>query len=304
LEQSDCVVATSPQEAEYLRQLVSDQGRIKIIPCGINAAHFGSITKEIARQNLNIAPRFQVVLYVGRFDPRKGIETLVKACAQLPQPFQLYLVGGSQEGGSDCQEQQRIRSLVKTLGLESFTIFTGRVSQQELPAYYAAADVCVVPSYYEPFGLVAIEAMAARTPVIASNVGGLRHTVVHNQTGWLVPPRDVKALAAALRKLLSQPGKVQAFGQKGQEWVESRFSSGAVAGQILALYQSLPSAETTLEGVQTRTLITALQQRIQQKLGLKKSGKEIEAIDLAALEKLIRVLRAGVTAPNDQLYNF
>jgi D-inositol-3-phosphate glycosyltransferase len=305
LEQSDCVVATSPQEAENLRQLVSVQGRIEIIPCGINANHFGSVSQEIARQNLNIDPEAKVVLYVGRFDSRKGIETLIKACSQLSSPFLLYLVGGSRKGGSDCQEQQRIGSLVKTLGLEPQTIFTGRVSQEDLPSYYAAADVCVVPSYYEPFGLVAIEAMAAGTPVIASEVGGLRHTVVHNRTGLLVPPRNVEALGAALGEILSQPEKLQSLGRAGREWVESRFSSGAVAGQVLSLYQSLTPEKTTPEVVlPTRSLITALQKRIQQELGLKKSNRLGESKHLAALEKLILVLQEGVRVDRDRLYNF
>lgn len=305
LEQCDCVVATSPQEAENLRQLVSAQGRIEIVPCGINAAHFGSVSQEIARQKLNIDPEMPVILYVGRFDPRKGIETLVKACARLSGPFLLYLVGGSRDGGSDCQEQERIRSLGKTLGLESKIIFTGRVSQTDLPAYYAAADVCVVPSYYEPFGLVAIEAMAAGTPVVASDVGGLRYTVVHNRTGLLVPPRNVEALGKALGELLAQPEKLQSLGRSGREWVESRFSSGAVAKQILSLYQSLSPEKSALEGVlPTRSLITALQKRIQQELGLKKGNKEGESGHLAAMEKLILVLQEGVKVSRDQLYNF
>lgn len=179
LEQADYVISTSPQEAEDLRQLISQYGRIKVIPCGINTEHFGSVSKEVARQQLGIDADSQIILYVGRFDPRKGVETLVRACANLPLTFQLYLVGGSREDGADFQEQQRIQTLVNDLGLEAVTVFTGRISQALLPAYYAAGDMCVVPSYYEPFGLVAIEAMAAGTPVIASNVGGLQHTVVH-----------------------------------------------------------------------------------------------------------------------------
>lgn len=83
------------------------------------------------------------------------------------------------------------------LGLEAVRVFTGQISQALLLAYYAAGDICVVPSCYEPFSLVAIEAMAAGTPVIASNVGGLQHTVVHGETGFSVPPRDFKALAIA-----------------------------------------------------------------------------------------------------------
>ena len=162
-----------------------------------------------------------------------------------------------------------------------------------------------MPSYYEPFGLVAIEAMAAGTQVVASDVGGLRHTVVHNRTGLLVPPRNAEALATALGELLARPEKRQSMGRLGREWVESRFSSGAVARQILSLYQSLTLEKSAPEGVlPTQSLITALQKRIQQELGLKKGNKESELRHLAAMEKLIQVLQEGVKVSREQLYNF
>ncbi|MEH2069710.1 MAG: glycosyltransferase [Nostoc sp.] len=227
LEQVDCVISISPQEAEDLRQLISQHGRIKVIPCGINTEHFGSINKEVARQQLGIALDSQIILYVRRFDPRKGVETLVKACASLLSAFQLYLVGGSREDGADFQEQQRIQALANELGLEAVTVFIGQISQALLPTYYAAGNVCVMPSYYEPFGLVAIEAMAAGTPVIASNVGGLQHTVVHGETGLLVPPRDSKALAIAIHNLLENPILRENYGNTAQNWVhEVIFSNG------------------------------------------------------------------------------
>lgn len=237
LEQADCVIATSPQEAITLRQWVSRKGQIRVIPCGINAQHFSSITKPAARQQLGIESNSRLILYVGRFDRRKGIETLVKACAKLPQPFQLYLVGGSRNDGSDAGEQQRIRTMVKELGLEAVTTFTGAISQAELPTYYAAADVCVVPSYYEPFGLVAIEAMASGTPVIASDVGGLQHSIVDNETGVLVPPHNEDLLAAAIADVFADPERWRILADAGQQRVHSQFSISAVTAQVHQLYQ-------------------------------------------------------------------
>jgi len=237
LEQADCVIATSPQEAITLRQRVSRKGQIRVIPCGINTQHFASVSKVDARQKLGIEPDSQMILYVGRFDRRKGIETLVQACAKRSQPFQLYLVGGSRNHGSDVGEQKRIRAIVKELGLEAVTTFTGAVSQQELPAYYAAADVCVVPSYYEPFGLVAIEAMATGTPVIASNVGGLQHSIVHNETGVLVPPHNEDLLAAAIADVFADPERWQILAEAGRQRVQSHFSISAVTAQVHQLYQ-------------------------------------------------------------------
>ncbi|MDF2387726.1 glycosyltransferase [Nostoc ellipsosporum NOK] len=290
LEQADCVISTSPQEAEDLRQLISQHGRIKVIPCGINTEHFGSINKKDARQELGIAPDSKIILYVGRFDRRKGVETLVQACASLPSGFKLYLVGGSRKGGTDFQEQQRIQNLVKELGLEAVTTFTGRISQALLPAYYAAGDVCIVPSYYEPFGLVAIEAMAARTPVIASDVGGLQHTVVHGETGLLVPPQDSNALKNAIASLLENCILREKYGNAAQNWVQSRFSTQGVAAQVHELYQSLTVDTFVQEIIQTKNLTPELEKQIQTLL----KSKALKSSEIKALEKIIDLFFNGI----------
>ena len=246
LEQVNCVVATSPQEEAHLHRYLSERGTVKIIPCGINTRRFSTVTQAAARQQFGIDPAAFVIVYVGRFDPRKGIETLVRACAQLQHSFQLYLVGGSREGSTDSIEQNRIQSLVKSLGIESQTIFTGRIAQNKLPPYYAAASVSVVPSHYEPFGLVAIEAMSAGTPVIASAVGGLCHTVIDYETGRLVPPQDPEALAAALQTAISDPSTWRGYGMAGQDWVQKSFGHTAVATQMHELYEALTSSAVKL----------------------------------------------------------
>ncbi|BAY92722.1 MULTISPECIES: glycosyltransferase [unclassified Tolypothrix] len=283
LEQTDCVISTSPQEVDDLRQFISQKGRIKVIPCGINTEHFSSVSQNIARQELGISPDARVILYVGRFDRRKGIETLVRACAALPYSFQLYLVGGSREDGADFQEQQRIQALVKKLGLEAVTVFTGRILQAQLPAYYAAANVCVVPSYYEPFGLVAIEAMAAGTPVIASNVGGLQHTVVHGKTGLLVPPGNHHDLTRAISNLLDNPSLTQFYSNAAHHWVQSRFSTQAVANHIYELYQLLTLSTCVQEIIKTHNLTPNVERQIQTLL----KSKALKPSDIKALEKLV-----------------
>jgi glycosyltransferase involved in cell wall biosynthesis len=243
LEQTDCVIATSSQEQNDLRELVSEHGQIQIIPCSVDIDHFSKVDHDSARQQLGLTEDKKMILYVGRFDERKGIETLVRACAQLPselkEHWQLYLVGGSRQGGVDTEEQQRIRNLVTELGLDSVTTFTGAIAQSELPAYYAAAEMCVIPSYYEPFGLVAIEAMAAGTAVIASKVGGLQETVLDGETGLLVPIRNPEALAEAIAKLLNDPQSAQSMGAAGLRRSHSHYSQSAVAEKIHHLYESL-----------------------------------------------------------------
>jgi D-inositol-3-phosphate glycosyltransferase len=243
LESVDRVVATSPQELQYLRNLVSTQGQVEVIPCGTDVDKFGSVQRAEARQHLGILPDTLMVLYVGRFDKRKGIETLVRAFAksslQGQTNLQLVIGGGSLPGRVDGIERERIEGIVAELGLEDCTTFPGRLDDSALPFYYAAADVCVVPSHYEPFGLVAIEAMACRTPVVASNVGGLQFTVVPEVTGLLVPPKNEVAFAAAIDRILTNPTWRDQLGEAGRQRVEIAFSWHSVASRLTQLYTYL-----------------------------------------------------------------
>jgi D-inositol-3-phosphate glycosyltransferase len=243
LETASRIVATSPQEKEDMRSLVSLKGNIDVIPCGTNIDLFGQVDRESAREKLNIKPDTKVILYVGRFDPRKGIETLVRAVGlsktRQNKQIELIIAGGSTPGQADGRERDRIEELVNELGLSDCTTFAGRLDHTVLPTYYGAADVCVVPSHYEPFGLVAIEAMAARTPVIASRVGGLQFSVVDKETGLLVTPKDEVAFADAIDQILSDPAWQAQLGRKARSRVESYFSWDGVATQLDKLYLSL-----------------------------------------------------------------
>lgn len=253
LETADRVVATSPQEKEHMRSLVSSKGKIDIIPCGTEIDRFGSIGREFARRQLGIAPETKVVLYVGRFDPRKGIETLVRAVslsALRKGDLKLIVGGGWREGECDGKERDRIGNIVQELGLSDITSFPGGLSRDILPAYYAAADVCVIPSHYEPFGLVAIEAMACRTPVVASDVGGLKYTVVPRETGLLAPPKNEALFAGAIDRLLVDSVWRLQLGQAGRSRVETYFSWDGVASQLSQLYtQLLKKAANELDPV-------------------------------------------------------
>jgi D-inositol-3-phosphate glycosyltransferase len=242
LETAERIVATSPQEKEHMRSLVSLKGKIDIIPCGTDIRRFGQVSQEAAREKIGIPRDSQVVFYVGRFDPRKGIETLVRAIAhsQMRHNGKLKLIigGGSRPGEADGLERERIEALVDELGIQELTTFTGRINDEDLPHYYAAADICVVPSHYEPFGLVAIEAMASRTPVIASDVGGLQFTVVPEMTGLLCPPQDENAFAEAIDRILAHPDWCRQLGDRGRERTEDMFSWSGVAAKLDRLYQA------------------------------------------------------------------
>lgn len=260
LETAERIVATSPQEQEHMRSLVSTKGSIDIIPCGTDIGQFGCVERIAARAELGIDPEAKLVLYVGRFDPRKGIETLVRAVAESKlrsEKLQLIIGGGSRPGHSDGMERSRIESIVAELGMSDFTTFPGRLSQEILPYYYAAADVCVVPSHYEPFGLVAIEAMASHTPVVASDVGGLQFTVVPEKTGLLAPPQDVGAFSAAIDRILGNPQWRDQLGQAARKRVETKFSWEGVASELAQLYtqllqqkvEEIPQQETHKEAI-------------------------------------------------------
>jgi glycosyltransferase involved in cell wall biosynthesis len=252
LETADRIVATSPQEEEHMRNLVSGKGMIEIVPCGTDIQRMGSIARQDARQQLGIPAEAKVVLYVGRFDRRKGIETLVRAIAksrwQGNGDLRLMIAGGYRPGQSDGMECDRIKAIVQELGLNEIVTFPGRLTDAELPSYYAAANVCVVPSHYEPFGLVAIEAMACGTPVVASKVGGLQFTVVPEVTGLLVPPQDEAAFAQAIDRILSNPAWGNQLGEIGRQRVEIAMSWESVAYRLTSVYSKL-LAQSTVKSV-------------------------------------------------------
>ncbi len=243
IETADCVIATSPQEEEDMRSLVTKKGNIKIIPCGTDVDRFGSISQTEARQRLGFDPDDKIAFYVGRFDRRKGIETLVRAAAECKTratgQLKLIIGGGSRPDKADGRERRRIEGIVEELELGDIASFPGRISDADLPAYFAAADVCVLPSHYEPFGLVPLEAMACWTPVIASKVGGLQYSVVHEATGLLVPPKDAAGFAKALDRVLGDSQWRDRLGKAARSRVENEFSWTSVAGQLAELYETL-----------------------------------------------------------------
>jgi D-inositol-3-phosphate glycosyltransferase len=260
LEAANCIVATSPQEEETLRKLFASQGCIEVIPCGTDISNFHEIPKAEARTKLGFSADEAIVLYVGRFDPSKGMETLVQACALLqekagqtqpesaasdtltpiaPNSLRLVIVGDYDPNDEDGLERQRIEQMVREAGLSDQTRLVGRVGHNLLPLYYTAADVCAIPSHYEPFGMVAIEAMACGTPVVASDVGGLRFTVVPEETGLLVPAKNAEAFAQAIERVLTDEVWARRLKKQASARVQENFSWSGVAVHLSDLYRRL-----------------------------------------------------------------
>ena len=241
LETADLTIATCPQQREYLEQLVSRRGAIEIIPCGTDTNTFGSISKAIAREEMGVEEDVFNILYVGRFNRRQGIETLIKAVSKpaLHSAAEIRLTLVSNSSSHNQSEQERIKKLVWDLGLDNITTFVKVSDRTELATYYAAANVCVVTSYYNSSGMVAIEAMASGTPVIASNVGGLKYAVEHQRTGLLFPAGNTTILTQVLQRLVTQSELCAGMGRLAQSRVEELFSWDDIASQMSEFYWEL-----------------------------------------------------------------
>ncbi len=239
---ADAIVAFSRHESEAMvRFYDAPADRIQVIPCGVDVDLFRPVDRSEAKQKLGIGED-GVVLFVGRLDPLKGVDILLRAVAQLERAdtTRTIIVGG---GEADA-EMARLRALCSDLGIAERVSFVGRMAQQELPLYYSAADVSVIPSYYESFGLVALESMACGTPVIASRVGGLPTIVKDGLNGYLIPWRCPEPFADGLDVLLGNAAIRQSMSDASRLTAES-LSWTAVVDNLLDAYQALLQAEPT-----------------------------------------------------------
>jgi D-inositol-3-phosphate glycosyltransferase len=217
---ADRLIAATVIERAYLaNHYGADPGRIAVVPCGVDTELFTPGDQPAARAALRLddAPR---LLYVGRQTPIKGLATLLDAMARLRAAgsgVRLSIVGGDADEPLDGHEAA-LRERLGRLALGDAVTFVGAQPQDALPAWYVAADATVLPSYYESFGMVALEAMACGSPVVASRVGGLQTTVRDGVTGLLVPEHDPAALADALGRLLGDEDLRWRLGREGVRW--------------------------------------------------------------------------------------
>ena len=237
LASADRIIAFSPHERDAMARLYgADVNRIQLAPCGVDLSTFRPLDREESRKRLGLNGD-KVLLYVGRIESLKGVELLVHTAAQLDtcEPVRVLVVGD--DNGQD-RELDRLRDLAETLQVEDSFQFVGRVAQEELPVYYSAADVCVVPSFYESFGLAALESMACGTPVVASRVGGLSTVIQHGSTGYLKSWRCPEAFANSLEMLISSKSLQSSMGLAARRRAED-LSWDKVAGQIADVYRTL-----------------------------------------------------------------
>ncbi len=245
---ADRIVATSPTDKQdVIRHYGVSPDKISVVPPGLDLSLFHRMDRDLAKQQLGLDGK-RMLLFVGRMDRIKGVETLLRMAGELiaADPhlrLSVLIVGGDRQVrviDDASRELVRLRTLVGELGLRRVVKFVGPKEQHDLPAYYAAADVCVVPSYAESFGMVAVEAMACGTPVVASRVGGLQSTVVDGVTGFLVPSGRPDEFARRVRQVLDSPELRDRLGQAAVQ-AASRYRWPSVARQLEALYASLIS---------------------------------------------------------------
>jgi D-inositol-3-phosphate glycosyltransferase len=213
-----------------------EQAPIVVIPGGVDLERFRPLPRATARARLGLAPNSKAVLFVGRIQRLKGLEVLLRAFARLSDlSAELLIVGGRPGSTPESREIARLQHLASRLGIAERTRFLGAVAHEELPAYYSAADVSVMPSSYESFGLVAVESLACGTPVVATRVGGLRSIVRDGDTGLLVPWRDAELFAERLRRVLTDDALRSRLAGQARESVLG-YGWDRIADEHLALY--------------------------------------------------------------------
>jgi D-inositol-3-phosphate glycosyltransferase len=207
---ADLILASTGEEADQLARLYgADRDRVEVLPPGVDHGVFSPGSKQAARAALG-HPGERVLLFVGRIQPLKGLDLAVRALAEM-EDATLWVVGGP-SGPDGPSEVAKVRTLAEELGVEERLVFLQPKPHHQLADYYRAADVCVVPSRTESFGLVALEAAACGTPVVASAVGGLRSIVEDGRTGFLVEDRDPLEWATPVALLLDDPELAAAMG--------------------------------------------------------------------------------------------
>ncbi|MCH8800053.1 MAG: glycosyltransferase [Chloroflexi bacterium] len=216
---ADRIIAFSPHERDAMARLYgADAGKVSLVPCGVDLSVFRPLDRDSVRARLGLNGD-KILLYVGRIEPLKGLDLLVETAAQMDSQdgVRVMVVGADVNGD---RELDRVKQLARERDLEDKIDFVGQVDHKELPLYYNAADVCVVPSYYESFGLVALEAMACGTPVVATRVGGLSTIIQHGRTGYLQSWRCPEAFANSVEMIISSNGLQQSLGEAARKRAE------------------------------------------------------------------------------------
>ena len=253
LKLADRIVAATPAELAQLQWLYqADTKKVVVIPPGVDLGHFYPIAPDEAKEFVGIESNSRMLLFVGRIEPLKGIDTLIQAIADMREKgvfeknhLSLAVIGGDPEVSPEATsvEMARLQAMREQFGVQDLVAFLGRRSQDTLPYYYSAAEAVVVPSFYESFGMVALEAMACGTPVVASEVGGLAFLVQDEVTGFTVPSDEPDALARRLTELINNPALRKQMGAQAAKFAQE-YAWSKITARMISLYEDVLSKTT------------------------------------------------------------
>lgn len=244
------VAATTTEEGQLISLYGVDPQKIRVIPPGVDLSHFYPIPPDEAKEFVGVPVKKRMLLFVGRIEPLKGIETLLRALAimqnkqtGLSDQLCLAIIGGEVGGETtdESDEMTYLQSLCRAFGLDQLVTFLGKKDQDSLPYYYSAAEMVIMPSHYESFGMVALESMACGTPVVASQVGGLTHLVEDGVTGYHVPVENPQVLSERITGLLEDKALRYRMGHDAFAFAK-KYGWENISDRIIHLYQS------TIEG--------------------------------------------------------
>ncbi|WP_026898462.1 glycosyltransferase [Daejeonella oryzae] len=245
IKKADHVIAECPQDKlDLMNYYYVPAFKITTIPCGFNPDEFYPVNKIMARNVLNLHQDEYILLQLGRMEEHKGIDTIIRSLSRLKKlkrTFRLIIVGGEtvDDDLHSNSEINRLHRIAEEIGVAQFVTFVGKKSREMLKYYYSAADVFITTPWFETFGITPLEAMACGTPVIGSNVGGIKYSVLDGITGLLTPTRNSDSLAEKIIHLLSNENLLKAMSQKAIERVNSNFTWEHVAIQMTGLYEKL-----------------------------------------------------------------
>lgn len=238
---ADLMITSTLDESQALiEKYGADPARVEVVAPGVDLTTFRPIDREEARQKIG-AGAGPLLLFVGRLERLKGVDIAIRALAQLRARGYAdarFLVLGEDSREGDESEMERLKAVASALGVRDAIEFVGSVAHHELPYFYAAADVCVMPSYSESFGLVGLEAQACGCPVVASDVSGLRSVVREGVTGYLVAGNDPGDYADRIGRLLGDPELARQMGRRGQ-LLAQRSSWSRTADRLAELFTSM-----------------------------------------------------------------
>ena len=235
---SDIITANSVVELhELVRHYGADPSRIEIVPPGVDHAFFSPGSRRGARQALGLGDE-PVLLFVGRIQPLKGVDVAVEALSRLRDPRARMLIVGGSSGTEGDNHAAEVRDLITDRGLDNRITMVPPQPHHVLSTYYRAADVTIVPSRSESFGLVALESAACGTPVVASDVGGLRTLVDHGRTGLRVPGRDPGDFAEAVERIIGDPTFAGRLSERAAE-AATAYTWTSMAARLRRVYADL-----------------------------------------------------------------